>query len=133
LGLVTLLSCALVGPSLGAPLAAQQALSESTARQQQRAAGLWPAPSAAEPAGSPPAVAFGTPDTYRWEGAIVGVAIGALMFGSMTANACGDGCGLQTAEGAFLGGIFGGFSGMLIGNLFHKHASTGEKEGATDG
>jgi hypothetical protein len=126
--LVSVLLC----PSVGAPLAAQQALSESMAHQQRHAAGLRPAANAIEPAGSAPALAFGSADTYRWEGAIVGIVAGALMFGSWSANACGDCCGLQTAESAFLGGIFGGFSGMLIGNLFHKHQPARAQEDGTD-
>ena len=127
--LVTLLACAPLGPSLAAPLAAQQALSESMSHQQRHAAGLRPAPDAVEPAGAVRALAFGPADTYRLEGAIAGAVVGALMFGSLSANGCDDNCGLQIAEGAFLGAIFGGFSGMLIGNLFPKHPPPRAPEG----
>jgi hypothetical protein len=118
---MTMLGSVLVGAWVATPVAAQQALSESMSHQQRHAAGLLHASNAIEPAQPAPGLAFGSADTYRWEGAIAGAVVGALMFGSLAANACDDGCGLQTAESAFLGGIFGGFSGMLIGNLFSKH------------
>ena len=127
--LMTMLGSVLLGASVATPVAAQQALSESMSHQQRHAAGLRPAPNAVEPAGSVPALTFGSADTYRWEGAIAGAVVGALMFTSVSANACDDSCGLQTAENAFFGGIFGGFSGMLIGNLFPKHPPPRAPEG----
>ena len=131
-----MLVCVLLGPSLGAPLAAQQALTESTARQQQHAAGLRSAPEAVDPAASQsiPALVFGSDDTYRWEGAAIGFAIGAVTFTYAGLLWCADNCEVTAVASSILvGGILFGFPGMLIGGLFSKHPPVRTQEGAASG
>ena len=130
-----LLVCVLLGPSVGAPLSAQQALTESTARQQQHAAELRARAAADTAADSrdAPRLAFGSPDTYRWEGALIGGVIGGLGMGYAFLRVCYDDCVGTGIVGFVTGAVLGGFTGMLMGGLFSKHPPVRTKEGGAAG
>ena len=120
---------------MGAPLSAQQALSESAARQQQRAAGLRIETEVPDPVDSQQnsSLVFGSDSTYRWEGAAIGFAVGAALFTYAGLNLCEDNCGVRVPVGALVGGAFFGFPGLLIGGLFSKHSPARTKEGEAAG
>jgi len=63
---------------------------------------------------------FGSPDTYRWEGALMGGIIGGLGMGYMFLRVCYDDCLAMGLGGFVTGAVLGGFTGMLIGGLFSK-------------
>jgi len=123
----------LLGPPLSGSLAAQQPLSESSARQQQRAAGLRIETEVPDPVASRPnsSSVFGSDSTYRWEGATIGFVIGAALFTYAGLNLCYDNCGVRVPVGALVGGALFGFPGLLIGGLFSKHPPVRDQEGVT--
>jgi predicted lipid-binding transport protein (Tim44 family) len=129
--LMTMVASVLLGPSVGAPLPAQQALSESTAQQQQHAADLLAQAATVVPGDSrlQPSVTFGSPETYRWEGALIGGIIGGLGIGYMFLRVCYDDCVAQGIVGFVTGAALGGFTGMLIGGLFSKQPPVRNQEG----
>jgi hypothetical protein len=76
--------------------------------------------------------AFGSKDTYRWEGAVLGGVLGALMFGYMGLRVCYSDCVPSTAAIALTGGVLGGFTGMMIGGLFSKQPPVRDQDGEGD-
>jgi hypothetical protein len=80
------------------------------------------------------AVAFGHPDDYRWEGALVGAMAGGLAGGIVGVAMCSFdepdpsvGCVLGGGLlGLILGGITGGGVGGLVGGLIPKARRTPE-------
>ena len=119
-------------------LPAQQAPPGPTAQQQQHAAGLWLRTAPADSAASAPMapMAFGSDDTYRWEGALIGFVTGAVLFtfsGLFWCADAGSACGTRdTITGIMIGGTLFGFPGMLIGGLFPKHPPDRGQDGGTD-
>ena len=103
------------------PLAAQQLLPELTARQQRHAATLQSKAPAPEADARPqPAPVFGSPQNYRWEGALIGGIIGGAGVTYMGLRVCEENCGLAAVGTFAFGGVLGGFVGMVIGGLFPK-------------
>jgi len=133
-----MLVCVVLSPSVGAPLTAQQTLSESIARQQQHAAEFVAQAAAVDRPESrlQLSVTFGSPDTYRWAGALIGFVTGAVLFtfsGLFWCADAGSACGTEdTIRGIMIGGTLFGFPGMLIGGLFSKHPPNRAEDGRTD-
>jgi hypothetical protein len=116
-------------------LPAQQVPTGLTARQQQHAAELRFRTAPVDSADSAPTVpiAFGSPDTYRWEGALIGFVTGAVLFtfsGLFWCADAGSACGTEdTIRGIMIGGTLFGFPGMLIGGVFPKHPPARDLQG----
>ena len=116
-------------------LPAQQVPLGLTARQQQHAAELRFRTAPVDSATSAPMapIAFGSDDTYRWEGALIGFVTGALLFtfsGLFWCEDAGSACGTEdTIRGIMIGGTLFGFPGMLIGGLFPKHPPARDQQG----
>jgi len=77
------------------------------------------------------ALTFGSPDSYRWEGAVIGFVIGGAALTYLGLRVCTDNCTVSAIGGFLGGGILGGFTGMLIGGLFPKDPPVRNQEGGT--
>ena len=76
---------------------------------------------------------FGSPDNYRWEGAVLGGVLGAITFAYLGLRVCYDNCVPPTVGLALTGAVLGGFTGMAIGALFSKQPPVRGQEGAVAG
>ena len=121
--LTTMLISVLLGPSMGAPLVAQQAGPSLSS--------LGFEPSADTPAPRPLLLAS-LPDSvvaqrdYRWEGLIIGAAALGLAAGALGHGLCSESetnnshCIGNAIGGFIIGGIVGGTVGLFIGRAIPK-------------